>query len=230
MSAKDKADYSEINRSLAQHYSSLHSAHGDDFKTAQYSDKASQEARFKILMDVGITPTSSVLDFGCGLGDFLGFLRHAIGFRGRYVGYDLSPDIVRAAQQKYDALGANAAFEVRDIFAAPPQEEVDFTVICGTFNISFGDNDAYIRKALTLLFPLCRQGLAFNLMSTYVDYRDPGLHYVDPEAMFAFCKTNLSAAATLRHDYVLRPGGFPFEFAVYVRRCDAQPRPKLPAA
>jgi SAM-dependent methyltransferase len=220
-------DYSGVNQSLTKHYTTLHAIHGDDFKAAQYSDKASQEARFAILSEIGITPTSSILDFGCGLGDLLGFLRRAIGYRGRYVGYDLSPEVVRTAQAKYDAVGADARFEVRDIFKDPPVEDIDFTVICGTFNINFGDNGVYIRRVLSALFPRCRQGLALNLMSTYVDFQDPGLYYADPEEIFAYCKTELSSAVSLRHDYILKSGGIPFEFAVYIRRVDAAPRRKF---
>lgn len=218
-------EFPEVNRRLAEHYTSLHTQYGDDYRTAQYSDRPSQEARFAVLADIGVAPDSSVLDFGCGMGDLLGFLRQTRGFAGEYTGYDLSEDVVAAARKKHE--GANACFEVRDIFQDAPSKQVDFVLICGTFNINFGANRAYVRRALEILFPLCRRGLAFNLMSTYVDFKQPDLYYADPEETFEYCKTKLSAAVALRHDYIVRSGGMPFEFTIYVRRMDVGLRTKL---
>ena len=49
-----------------------------------------------------------------------------------------------------------------------------------------------------------------------MDYVDDGLFYVDPTRVIDFCKIELGGHPILRHDYTLRPNGFPFEFSVYV--------------
>jgi cyclopropane fatty-acyl-phospholipid synthase-like methyltransferase len=213
---------------IEQHYADLFARYGDSSRTAQYPDRHNQEARFRILSQIGIAPDSKILDFGCGLGDLLGYLRQSIGYHGEYVGYDLSVDILAAARRKVNQSGyQNARFEHRDIFKEPPAESFDYTVVCGSFNVGYGDNNSYIPAALRLLFAATKRGLAFNLMSTYVDYFDPGLYYAEPEVIFAYCKEELSPAVTLRHDYLLKPDTVPYEFTVYVHRVLPQPRKSL---
>ena len=205
----------ELNKLLGDHYTELLRKHGDSHLTAQYSDRLTQELRFAALADIGLPPRAKILDFGCGLGDLLAFLRTKRGFEGEYTGYDLSRDIVERARQKYQSDG-KALFEVRDIFLDPPQDQFDYIFICGTFNIK-GENCArYVKHTLGRLFQLARRAIAFNLMSTYVDYFDPGLYYADPGEMFKFCKETLSPCVALRHDYLLKDNVIPFEFAMYV--------------
>jgi hypothetical protein len=71
-------------------------------------------------------------------------------------------------------------------------------------------------RTLRRMWAVAGKGIAFNSMSTHVDYRDPELYYVDPLEALAFCKSELGGHPVLRHDYILRPGGFPFEFAIYL--------------
>lgn len=215
--------HADTNRQLAQHYSALLQKHGDSPLAAQYPDRTTQEKRFEVLSEFGIPATAKILDFGCGLGDMLGYLRTQRGFQGEYVGYDLSGDIIERARAKYSA-DTNARFEQRDIFEQPPREDFDYVWICGTFNIRCSDSEAYVRDALRILFACARRGMTFNLMSTYVDFFAPDLYYADPDAIFRFCKEELSPCVTLRHDYMLKPGVVPYEFAVYVHRVPVTPR------
>ena len=41
---------------------------------------------------------------------------------------------------------------------------------------------------LSTLFQHARKAMVFNALSTYVDFFDPGLFYVNPEKVFGFCK------------------------------------------
>jgi hypothetical protein len=73
--------------------------------------------------------------------------------------------------------------------------------------------------------------LAFNALSTYVDYIDEHLNYLDPAAMLDFCKTELSARTVLRHDYLLKEGVIPYEFTMYVYKAAlARPRNRASAS
>ncbi len=53
------------------------------------------------------------------------------------------------------------------------------------------------------------------MMSTYVDYQDPGLFYEDPCLVFDFVKRNLTPFVVLKHDYRIKPDVIPFEFIIY---------------
>jgi hypothetical protein len=65
---------------------------------------------------------------------------------------------------------------------------------------------------------MTRLGLAFNMMSAYVDYQDPGLFYEYPENVFGFLKKEITPYVALRNDYEVKPGVVPFDFTVYAYR------------
>ncbi|HWV54436.1 class I SAM-dependent methyltransferase [Pseudorhodoplanes sp.] len=210
---------------LRAHYTKLAHEHADSPKAVQYSDKASHWARFAILADIGLDPMASVLDFGCGTAELLSFLRERAGFKGKYVGVDISDQQLAIARSKFP----DCRFENRDVLSAGVGEVVDYIFINGVFNnrVPGADGFAYLTDILTALRPAARKGIAFNAISTYVDFFDDGLVYLDPGRVFEFCKQNLSGLVTLRHDYLLKPSAPPFEFTVYVRVSDQTPRANL---
>lgn len=209
------ADFAALN----DHYGRLLSEHGDSPQAVQYRDVASHERRFEVLAQVGDLRTASVLDFGCGTGRLLSYLQRQHAFAGNYTGYDLNADMVGVGRRNFPA----AQFEVRDILISGVKGDFDFVFVNGVFNNKIGDNWGFLTSALRILFAHTRAGLAFNALSTYVDYFDEGLYYADPEAVFRFCKTELSPCVTLRHDYQVKPGTRPFEFVIYVYRTDVSP-------
>jgi len=208
---------------LAEHYDALGRQHGDSPAAVQQSSVETQDRRLAILAEIGPMADASVLDFGCGTGRLLDVLRASVGFHGRYTGYDVSEELLRIARGKHP----DAAFERRDIFAEGVGGEFDYALVSGVFNNRISDNRRFIAAALTALFAGVRKGLAFNALSTYVDYHDEGLYYADPGELFRWCKEQLSPAVTLRHDYEIKPGVVPFEFTIYVHRSAHAPRAKL---
>lgn len=187
--------------------------HGPGPEAVQYADRGSQFARFAILADVDPDMTS-VLDVGCGLGDFCHYLR-ARGNSARYHGVEIVPEFVDLANTSF-AEDASAQATVLDAETGELPTGYEFAVLSGVFNNAMKDNWGFMTRMLDRMWAAADRGIAFNAMSTYVDYRDPDLYYVDPMAVFAYCKTELGGHPVLRHDYTVRSGGFPFEFVVYV--------------
>lgn len=210
--------FTEDLNKLGEHYSKLVTEHGDDPRSAQQTDRATQEKRMEILAGVGDLRTAKIFDFGCGTGHLLNFLKGHCGYAGEYLGCDLTEEILGVARKCHP----EAKFIRRDVLAEGIGEEVDFALVSGTFNNLIGDNWGFITSALGAMFPSVKQGLAFNLISSYVDFFDKGLYYADPEAVFRFCKEKLSTRVTLRHDYQIKAGVLPYEFTVYVYK-DAIP-------
>lgn len=168
----------------------------------------------KILTDIAPDlRTAKILDFGCGTGHLLTFLRQRLQYSGEYVGYDLSATMIAKAREKF----SNVRFEQRDVLeSASIEEHFDYVLSNGVFNNHVADNWGLMTAILRRLFPHARKGLAFNALSTYVDRVDPDLFYVSPERVFKFCKEELSLRVTLRHDYLVKPSTIPFEFSAYV--------------
>jgi len=179
----------------------------------QYADRDSHWARFEVL--VGIDPgMESVLDVGCGLGDLCHFLR-ARGSTARYTGVDIVPEFVAHAASALAGDPAAGA-QLMDVSDAQLPGGHDYALLSGVFNNRMDDNWGFLTATLGRMWAAAGRGIAFNAMSSWVDYRDPDLWYVDPMQVFAFCKRELGGHPVLRHDYVTRPGGFPFEFALYL--------------
>ncbi len=59
-------------------------------------------------------------------------------------------------------------------------------MINGVFNNRMTDNWSFLTLALDRLFRATKKGLAFNCLSTYVDYRDEHLYYADPRSGLRF--------------------------------------------
>jgi SAM-dependent methyltransferase len=203
--------FCEIIQANASHYAELLRTHGDTPAAAQWSDQDTQDRRLSILCEIGDLSTSRVLDFGCGTGRLFTLLR-ARGFSGTYVGYDVAPTVVEAAREKHPG----AVFECRDILAQGVEEDFDYVLLSGVFNNRYSASRRYVEQVLTTLSGHCHKGLAFNALSTFVDYFDRDLTYLDPLEMFSFCKSRLSPAAMLRHDYFLKDGTVPYEYTIYV--------------
>lgn len=207
---------------LGRHYTDLVRAHGTEPSGAQQSDRATQERRMEILAEIADLSKATIFDFGCGAGHLLTYLKVYHSFQGKYIGCDLTEEILALAKKSHP----EARFTRRDVLAHGLEEEVDFALVSGTFNNRITDNWGFLTAALRALYSGVRGGVSFNLLSRYVDYFDDGLYYADPEAVFRFCKEELSPRVALRHDYKIKAGVLPYEFTVYVYRDDSPCRHK----
>lgn len=199
-----------MNANIREHYRSLFLKHGDSVESAQWSSRATQERRFDLLLQIGDLRGCSVLDFGCGTGHLATYLE-ARGIAVAYTGVDIVDEMLAAGQAKHPRHRFCRFDEIRD-------RRFDYVMICGVFGNKRRDNRRFYRETLRRCFALADRGLAFNLLSSYVDYRDPGLFYEEPEAALRFAKRELTPFVTLRHDYGVKPGVIPFEFTVYAYR------------
>lgn len=198
---------------LKKHYTELYRKYGDDSKAVQYSDEKSQTERFKILC--GIDPhLQSVVDVGCGLAHLYSYLQ-STGFTGKYCGLDFVPDFIAANKEKY-AHDDQTAFSEFDITSQEIPSGYDYIMLSGVFNNLMDDNETFMLHAIRKMFDAAAKGVAFNAMSTYVDFQADNLYYSDPLRVFDFCKRNITKKVTLRHDYLVKENSIPFEYAIYL--------------
>ncbi len=202
--------------SLKKHYINLFQKNGANHNAVQYSSAESQYKRFEILCEL-IRPTDKVLDLGCGLGDMLTFLRHKKEFKGTYLGLDFVPDFIHHAQTAFQD-DLNSSFSLFDIQQDPLPENYDVILLSGVFNNEMEDNWDFITNSLIKMHAASNRVVTFNALSTYVDYQDKGLYYTDPLKLFHFCKNELSAFITLRHDYLVKENSIPFEFTMHLNK------------
>jgi len=180
--------------------------YGEDIRALASGNKEGQLIRFQVLSEVGDLNNHSVLDLGCGFGDFYQYLKER-GIRVNYAGYDICPDFIEICKTRFP----DAQFEVKDIQTERVEQKFDYIVSSQTFNNKLvnEDNETLIRDIIKGAYELSNTGVALDMLSTYVDFREEHLYYYNPEEIFKFCKT-ITKRVTLRHDYPL------FEFTVYL--------------
>lgn len=196
----------EDKQHLIEAYRKSLAEHGDT-APAVHLREVSQRYRFKVLTEIADLERARILDYGCGKGDLYPYLVEQ-GFRGAYTGFDISAELIELARKKHPG----ARFEVRDIEEEEVREKFDYVLISGVFNNRISNNWTWMQSVLKKCFACVTQGLAFNAISTYVNYREEPMFYASPEETFRFCMTDLSPSVTLRHD------NLPYNFTVYVYR------------
>ena len=198
----NKADKAEI----TNRYRERLKQHGAGSQALATGTPERQETRFCVLAGVGDLEGTSVLDIGCGFADFYQYLLSQ-GVRARYTGYDITPEFIEHAKVRFP----DAHFEVRDVQVDGIPERFDYVVSSQTFNnrLAHEDNMVLMQDVLRLSYEASMKGVAIDMMTAYVDFREDRLFYYSPEEIFRFSKT-LTKRVLLRHDYPL------FEFTVYL--------------
>ena len=174
-----------------------------------WGSRASQEMRFAVLAEVGDLVGSSLLDVGCGLGDFYDWQRRA-GLGVNYQGVDLTPEIIRVAKGRFPEVD----FRVGNVL----EEEIgtfDYVIASGIFYLRQSEPFEFMQRMIARLFESSRMGLAFNSLSAWCNGREAGEFYADPAQTLDFCRT-LTPWVALRHDY------HPRDFTIFLWR---GPRP-----
>jgi SAM-dependent methyltransferase len=204
---------SAIESRVRQYYEQKLSVHGATPAGVDWNSRESQELRFRQLARlVEEAPAASVLDYGCGYGALAAWLR-AHGHEGEYLGFDVSPAMVAAAE-RLPVATQHCRFTTDRSTLTP----ADYAVASGIFNVKLETPDdewrEYIRRTIDDLAALGSRGFAFNALTLHSDpaRRRPDLYYADPCEWFEHCRRTYSRHVALLHDYPL------YEFTLLVRR------------
>jgi SAM-dependent methyltransferase len=198
----------------ARYYAGKFAQHGPRPEGVDWRDAESQSLRFDQLVAVcdDLDADRTILDYGCGYGALLGYLRErgaAVG----YVGFELAAEMVEHAAAAF-AGDPGARFTSDRAGLGTP----DYVLASGVFNVkqdAAGDDwTAYVVDELRGIARLAGRGFAFNVLTSYSDPERmrPDLYYADPGFFFDLCKREFSRHVALLHDYGL------WEFTVHVRR------------
>ena len=179
--------------------------HGVGPRAVGWNDEHSQEARFAALCKMGDMNNCSILDVGCGLGDFYKYLidhyEHV-----DYRGIDINPRYIERARQLYP----DARFEVAD-FAEYVGGPFDYVCASGVFSVKIPDyKEAYFRQ-IKKMFTMVQKGVAFNMLDKGHHPDDETYAAYSPEEVRAFC-LSLTDDVVVYHDYL------PHDFTVVMKK------------
>lgn len=193
---------------IEEHYRELFSKYGDSYKAAQWSDRITQEKRFEVLCQIGDLKEKKILDFGCGTGDLATYLKKN-NVNVNYYGVDIVDELLNCAKEKHPDFKFGKLEEFYGV-------KFDYILISGVFNNKMVDNVTFYQNTLELLKDFCISGIAFNMLSKYVDFYNDELYYEYPENVFKYSKENITPYVVIRNEYQLKENIIPFEFTTYL--------------
>lgn len=189
-------------REIASYYANLLDRFGDDARSLDWGSTASQELRFAVLAKIADLSGASILDVGCGLADFHGWLRRA-DIPHTYTGIDLTPEMTARAAARFPSATILCGDFAEACHFGP--HSFDYVFASGIFAFCRHEPQRYLDAVVAKMFHLCCKGVAFNSLSGWRTNKEPGEFYPNPVKVASRC-AGLTTSLVLRHDY--HPGDF----------------------
>lgn len=196
---------SNYKEKLRQHYVPLVAKYGDSFQSVDWGSPQSQKKRFEVLLESLDFEKSSILDFGCGVGHMVDYLK-AHNFCGRYLGVDLVTEMVQCASKRHPDVSFRVIDSIKEIDNFLPEA----IVASGLFTFA---GEAELEETIGELFKVTRKVVAFNSLSAWGSSHESSEYYADPLRILSFCR-NLTSRIIFRHDYL------PHDFTIYLYKQD----------
>lgn len=197
-----------ITANIRAHYMMLTEQFGDAPEANSW-DRMAQVFRWKELLKLSDLVESaqqgdSLLDLGCGTGDFYGYLMETIpeGNRLAYMGVDVVSSMIEIAKGKYP-MGADM-FRVLNVLEEALPRKFNYIFANGIFNLRLMEEKnafPYMCRLLKAVWPYAERGICFNFISTHVNWRDEKMAYYDPARVLEFCINELSRKVSMAHHY-----------------------------
>lgn len=164
-------------KAIERHYAPRITPGRENYDVLDWASAASQEARFRVLVENVPLAGKSLLDVGAGLGDLWGFLKRR-GLAVDYTGVDLLETMVQAARHRHP----DARFLCADLFADSPFDPDSFDIVfcSGMFNLDVGNNLAFMPVALASFFRLARDYVVVNMLHKRARGGEGAYFYYDP--------------------------------------------------
>jgi SAM-dependent methyltransferase len=136
---------------------------GPGFEATLWNSREAQRLRFDVMADLAGLEGRTVLDVGCGHGDFAArLLERGIGFA-RYAGLDALPEMIEHATRRGLA---RCQFRSADAVADPSvlaAERADYICMSGTLNTM---EETTARRLVVDAFAAAGRGVVFNFLSS----------------------------------------------------------------
>ena len=186
-------------------FNKLVEKHGYSPKSLAYSGEKSQKIKFNIVTEVGIEDNCSVLDVGCGFGDYFNYLKQQGIKNVKYCGIDISNKIVDLAKEKNSLVNVIQG----NVLDLSDDEKYDYVISLGFNCVKTGTNWETLTQVLDKMWKLSKKGIAYNAVSTFSETSPRKIYFVSPAKVIDYIMTNLTYKVVFRHDYM------PHDFTIF---------------
>jgi len=177
----------------------------DDSLGTFQNNRVTQYMRFKHIID----PFKEILnekitfhDFGCGCCDMYEYIKFN-KIKLIYSGTEIIQEMIDYAKFKYPGI----ELYNRDVLTENIEDKYDIVVFSGGLYLpgKVPQNEwiEFVYAIINKMWEMSNIGISFNLLTTYSDYKNNHLFYVDPTEMFNYCVNNFSRFVKLDHTYPL---------------------------
>ena len=185
--------------------------YGIDSRAVGWNSPESQNLRFEKLMFLveNNSKPLSINELGCGYGELYKYLEKNKFNLVKFNGYDISQPMLDSCKDYL--MNPNNLFLYNN---SKLNTLADYSITSGIFNTPFDHKEKkwmkYIKDTIVNLYDNSLKGIAFNFLSSHVDYRLDNLYYQDPSEMLTFCLDSFGKNIKLIHNYPL------YEFTIIV--------------
>jgi len=200
---------------IVAHYEKCLAQYGDTHLGVDWPRPEHVDIRYRVMLEV-IRDTSSkvsLLDFGCGTSHLYEYIQRNRLTYIEYTGLDISEKFIALCREKFPSI----RYYCMDILTEGDSlPDFDYVVMNGVFtekrSLSYSEMLDYFFQVLRKVYEKTRIGLAFNVMSSHVDWERDDLFHLPLDTMAAFVTKELSRDFIVRNDYGL------YEYTTYVYR------------
>jgi 2-polyprenyl-3-methyl-5-hydroxy-6-metoxy-1,4-benzoquinol methylase len=213
----------KITSLLKDYHREVFLEHGATARGVDWNDETEVLLRYDKMLKVidmdfyGGAEIPTILDVGCGWGGMAKRARDT-GAKVSIFGIDVVEEMIGYANKEFP----EHCFKALDVFNIQEPEMCDF-VVCNAIltqkhRISIPEMEQFTKRLIKKMFTLCRHGIAFNLMSTRVNYTVDNLYYQNPVEILSWLLTDVSPRVVLDHGYssLVSGKGKYYDFTVYV--------------
>lgn len=200
----------KITKTLHDHYQSTFVSNGETAKGVDWRDKETMELRFQKMFEIKCDDkVSSWLDVGCGYGGF-GLWLHEKARQDHYSGVEVVSELADSAIKKFD----KSSILKGDFLELEIPKKFDYVICNGILTQKLSNSllemDQYSFKLIEKMFAIAEKGIAFNIMSSYVNFFAPNLYYKNPAEVFVNCASRFGSKIKIDQSYGL------YEFTTYI--------------
>lgn len=170
-------------------------------------------ARYQIFANYIMQRRGSFLEVACGYGELLNYIKNSTSDF-EYTGIDISNPMINYAKSKFQ--NKNITFICNDILNFNFSNNYDYVICNGLLttksSIEEKKFDIFVKKIIKKLFTLCKKGIFFNMMTSFVDFKNENIFYKKPSILFNWLVKNISSNIILYH------GKIQYEYFIEVNK------------
>lgn len=201
----------EIQKQQENHWAELYTKHNLDVKALGSETEVHKNLRYSKVAKVFEGENNfTILDIGAGFGNFNEFLkkqRNDVLFK--YTGFEITNEFIKVGKS------INQGIDLRLVNVLTEEvENFDFVVFSGLFHqpgvVKIEDWENFMFSMIEKAFQISLKGAAFNVLSSFVDFKREGNYYPDNFKLQEFLISKISRFIKIDQSYPL------FETTYYI--------------